>query len=159
MILNSLVKRLIVFDDNRVSVFEGTYDEFLRRVGWKSEGNVTVEKPALSERGCGIDRKEARRLKAGIITARGRVLGALQKNIETAESEIVGLEKLMERDTAGLVKASEKGEWQAIAALSKSLHEARERIDVLFAELETFTSEYVDQAKSFEEQLAPYIQY
>jgi ATP-binding cassette subfamily F protein 3 len=158
MVLNSLVNRLIVFDDNRVSVFEGTYDEFLRRVGWKSEADAAGEKTFSPGRSPGMDRKEARRLKAEIITARGRVLGALQKNIEAAESEIVGLEKLIERDTAALVKASEQGEWQETAALSKSVHEARARIDTLFAELETLTSEHIDQAKSFEEQLAPYSQ-
>jgi ATP-binding cassette, subfamily F, member 3 len=158
MILNSLVNRLIVFDDGRVSVFEGTYDEFLRRVGWKSEAAAAAEKPVSPARGCGTDRKEARRLKAEIITARGRVLGALQKNIDAAESEIVGLEMLIERDTAALLKASEKGEWQAIASLSKSVHEARQRIDALFAELETLTAEHIDQVKSFEEQLAPYSQ-
>jgi ATP-binding cassette subfamily F protein 3 len=155
MILNSLINRLIVFDDNKVSVFEGTYDDFLRRVGWKSEATEAAGRPPSPQKKNNIDRKELRRLKAEIITTRGRILGALLKNIKAAESEIVDLEKLIERENAALLKASKKGDWPAVAVFSKSVHEARQRVDHLFAELETLTAEHVDQAKSFEEQLVP----
>jgi ATP-binding cassette subfamily F protein 3 len=154
MILNSLVNRLVVFDDNRMTVFEGTYEDFLQRIGWKSELADVRHVRANSERTRVVDRKEARRLKAELITERGKVLGALQEDIGAAEAEIVALEKRIETDTAALVRASEKNDWQPIAALSKSVHEARERIEVLFSELETLTSEHVAQAKLFEERLA-----
>jgi len=39
MILHSVATRLIVFDDGKVTLFEGTYQDFLDRVGWKSESN------------------------------------------------------------------------------------------------------------------------
>ncbi len=154
MILNSLVNRLVVFDENRVNVFEGTYEDFLQRVGWKTESADARNVPANGERTVVVDRKELRRLKAELITERGKVLGALQRDIRAAEAEIVTLEKRIETDTAALVKASEKNDWQPIAVLSKSVHEARERIEVLFSELETLTSEHVAQAKLFEERLS-----
>jgi ATP-binding cassette subfamily F protein 3 len=37
MILHRIANRLIVFDRNTVSVFEGTYQDFLDRVGWEEE--------------------------------------------------------------------------------------------------------------------------
>ncbi len=37
MILHRIANRLIVFDRNTVSVFEGTYQDFLERVGWEEE--------------------------------------------------------------------------------------------------------------------------
>lgn len=36
-LLRAMATRLVVFDGDRVSVFDGTYDEFLERVGWQSE--------------------------------------------------------------------------------------------------------------------------
>ena len=33
--LKEIANKLIVFDDNKVSVFEGTYKDFLKKVGWK----------------------------------------------------------------------------------------------------------------------------
>ena len=38
MILHAVATRLIVFDDDSVKVFEGTYQDFLDREGWKDEG-------------------------------------------------------------------------------------------------------------------------
>ena len=35
--LNEVANKLIVFDDNKVSVFDGTYDDFLNKVGWIDE--------------------------------------------------------------------------------------------------------------------------
>ena len=37
MFLHALAERLIVFQDDGVSVFEGSYERFLERVGWKGE--------------------------------------------------------------------------------------------------------------------------
>jgi ABC-type Mn2+/Zn2+ transport system ATPase subunit len=37
MFLHALAERLIVFQDEGVSVFEGSYERFLERVGWKGE--------------------------------------------------------------------------------------------------------------------------
>jgi ATP-binding cassette, subfamily F, member 3 len=41
-LLRALATRLVVFDGDRTFVFDGTYDEFLERVGW-------VEEAALSK--------------------------------------------------------------------------------------------------------------
>ena len=35
--LREVANKLIVFDDNRVSVFDGTYNDFLEKVGWTDE--------------------------------------------------------------------------------------------------------------------------
>jgi ATP-binding cassette subfamily F protein 3 len=157
-VLHSLATRLIVFDDDKVSVFEGTYEDFLSRVGWKSEAGEPAGEPSEPRRPAVADRKEARRLKAGLITERGKVLNGLQKEIEAAENEIMELEETIERDTAALVKASEKGEWQPVADLSKSTHDAKQRIDALFTELERLTSEHVTQSRNFEERLRELLQ-
>ena len=35
--LNEVANKLIVFDDNKVSLFDGTYNDFLNKVGWIDE--------------------------------------------------------------------------------------------------------------------------
>jgi ATP-binding cassette, subfamily F, member 3 len=157
-ILKSLATRLVVFDDDKVFVFEGTYEDFLSRVGWKSEELDAANTAGEPKRSVAVDRKEARRLKAELITERGRVLNALQRDIEAAENEIMELEKRIEKATAALIKASENGDWQPIAELSKSTHEDRQRIEELFSELETFTAEHMAQSKLFEERLSVFAQ-
>ena len=35
--LREVANKLVIFDDNKVTVFEGSYDDFLSKVGWKDE--------------------------------------------------------------------------------------------------------------------------
>ena len=35
--LREVANKLIIFDDNKVSMFEGTYEDFLTKVGWQDE--------------------------------------------------------------------------------------------------------------------------
>ena len=36
--INSRVaNKLIIFDDNKVSMFDGNYDDFLNKIGWKDQ--------------------------------------------------------------------------------------------------------------------------
>ncbi len=37
MVLHAVARKLIVFDAGEVKVFDGTYQDFLERVGWKNE--------------------------------------------------------------------------------------------------------------------------
>lgn len=154
MILKSLVNRLIVFDDDKVTVFEGTYEDFLGRVGWKSEEPVDGRLADTPERSRGGDRKESRRLKAALVNERSKALGGLQRRIQEVEEAIITLEHGVERDTSELVSASEKGEWQSISSLSKAIHDSKQEIERLFSELEELTDEHSGRSREFEERLA-----
>ncbi len=154
MILRAVATRLIVFDRGTVRLFEGTYHDFLDRVGWSDEESgretgsdchQTGQKPA--------SRKDLRRLRAEIVTDRSRVIGGLQRRITEVEDEIMQLERDITRDTEELLKASGKGDWQRSGALSKSIHEARERIETLFNDLETLTEAHEREARHFDERL------
>jgi len=154
MILNSLVNRLIIFDDDKVTIFEGMYEDFLSRVGWKSEAAETALSEGGNERGKGIDRKEAKRMKAELVNERSKALGKLRNKIQKAEESIITLEKAIERDTEELVRAAEKGDWQSIQRLSKGIHDAKEQIERLFGELEVLTELHSGRTKEFEQRLA-----
>ncbi len=67
MILNAVATKLIVYDNDTVSVFDGTYQEFLERVGWNDEGGVRVKKSKKQDADTGAgggSRKQARRERA-----------------------------------------------------------------------------------------------
>lgn len=152
MILHAVATRLIVFDDDRVKVFEGTYQDFLERSGWKDEGEASVRnRQNTIKKGNGTNRKDLRRIKAELINDRSRILAPLQSRISEVEETIMRLEQDMNHDTQALVKSSVKGDGESIRRLSVSIHETREKIDILFDELETLTSELDEKSMEFEE--------
>jgi len=68
MMLHALATRLIVFDDGKVTLFEGTYQDFLDRVGWKNENNsdaprVKKNKPRVKS----VNKKQLRRERAAML--------------------------------------------------------------------------------------------
>lgn len=155
MILHALSTRLIVFDNDRVKVFEGTYHDFLERDGWKDESAVAaLARQDTEKKGDGTDRKELRRMKAELIDRRSRILVPLTAKISEVEEEITQLEQGMTQETKALVDASVKGDGESIKRLSKSIHASRGKIDTLFDELETLTNELDVQSREFEERLA-----
>jgi len=154
MVLHAVATRLIVFDGGEVRVFEGTYEDFLGRVGWSDEGPVAQESGRIDlAKGKGLTKKELRRLRAEIVTNRSRILNPLQKRISEIEDLISGFEKRMDMDNQALLTASTKGDGRAIRELSKAVHETKEHIDSLFVELEEKTTEHDEKAKEFESSL------
>ncbi|MGO9612931.1 MAG: ABC-F family ATP-binding cassette domain-containing protein [Dissulfurispiraceae bacterium] len=154
MILNAIATRLIVFDEGKVAVFEGTYQDFLDRIGWKDEAEATIRDGLDMEgRNRSPKKKDIRRLRAEVIDQRSRILGSLQHRITEVEDTIMHLEQEIERDTQSLLRASERGEWQEATTLSKAMHAGKRKVDDLFGELEILTSQHLAKAREFEEDL------
>ena len=154
LILEAVATKLIVYDNDTVSVFEGTYLDFLERVGWSDEGGVRVKK--RKEAGRGQEREPEGREKScerGIISDKSKVLGSLKKKIAALEEEITKLEFDVEQDTQRLLEVTVKGEALAIKQLSQAIRDNKARIDARFAELETVTTEHDEKAKEFDQQL------
>lgn len=151
MILHAIANRLVVFDNGEVSVFEGTYQDFLQRVGWKDEAEVI---PKNSYDNKGLNKKDLRRIRADIINERSRTIVPMQKRISEIEELIVSLEKEIEDSTSNLLKASEKGDWQACLHFSQSINNSKEQIENLFEELATLTEKLDIKSRDFEKRLA-----
>ncbi len=152
-ILHAVATRLVIFDEGTVRVFEGSYQDFLNRVGWSNErleapGNQRPQAEARS-----ASRKDLRRKRAAVIAERSRTLGVLLKQIAAVEKEIMVLERRVEEETSALLQASERGDALLIERHSKSIHQSQERIDGLFTELESLTEEHDERARLFEQQL------
>jgi ATP-binding cassette subfamily F protein 3 len=154
MILHATATRLVVFDDGGAGVFEGTYQDFLDRVGWKDED---LSKDPNSKENNGqnksLTKKDIRRIRAELITARSRILGTLKVRIKDLEDTIIQIEELIEQDTRKLLDASAKGDGKSIKMLAKSLHNSNRKIDSLFEELAALNAELDARAREFEERL------
>jgi len=153
LILEALATKLIVYDNDTVSVFEGTYLDFLDRVGWSDEGGVRIKKGKKQDADRNGNRKDAKKARTGIVADKSKVLGALKKKIATLEEEITKLEFDVEQDTQRLLEVTVKGEALAIKRLSQAMRDDKARIEKLFNELETVTNEHDAKAQEFDRQL------
>ncbi len=153
LILEALATKLIVYDNDRVSVFEGTYLDFLERVGWSDEGGVRVKKGKKPEALKNGSRKDSKKMRATIVSDKSKILSSLKTRITTIEEEITKLEQAVERETQELLEASVKGKALEIKNLSHSVNETKARIEKLFTELESATTEHDAKAREFDQQL------
>jgi ATP-binding cassette subfamily F protein 3 len=154
MILRAVATRLIVFDNGKAELFEGTYEDFLDRVGWKDEDtdNVYSLQGTDGQRNA-VSKKTIRRLRAEIISSRSRILGPLQDRITEIENAIMRLEQESEQTTNSLLEASVKGDGESIKRLSQSIRAPKESIDALFVELERLTGEFDARSREFDGRL------
>jgi len=154
MMLHALATRLIVFDDGKVTLFEGTYQDFLDRIGWKSENEYGAPRAKKNgARNNSVNKKQLRRERAELLNKKSKTMSGLQKSMEEAEKEIIGLEEKIEHYNSGIREASIKGDAENIKMLTKKLNESKSRLDPLFKKLDLLRVEIEDRTKEFEEEL------
>ncbi len=148
MYLNALVNRLIVFDKGKITVFEGSYKDFLEEVGWENEdlkdGNETS---AVNSK------KAIRKARAGINEEKSKILKPLSKKIKEIESAINDMETEINNDNQLLIEASVKSDGNTIGELSKKIHHIKSEIDKLYEELFQVTEEFEKESEKFFEDL------
>jgi ATP-binding cassette subfamily F protein 3 len=156
MVLRAIATKLVVFDNGSVSVFDGTYQDFLERVGWADEGGPAVKKPRKAARVPDMppaqqqNRRDVRKLRADITAERSRAVGGLKTRIAKIEEDIIRLEEQVKRDTQALVQAATDGRALAIRDLTRAVREGKARIDGLFAELEAVSAEHDAKSREFD---------
>jgi ATP-binding cassette subfamily F protein 3 len=153
MMLHALATRLIVFDDGKVTLFEGTYQDFLDRVGWNSENESGAPRAKKNSRNNSVNKKQLRRERAELLNKKSKTMGGLQKSIDEAEKEVLRLEEKIERQNQEIREASLKGEGEVIKILTKKLLESKSGLDAVFAKLDLLRSEIEGKTKEFEEEL------
>lgn len=156
MILHAIAERLVVFDDNKVTVFEGSYQDFLDRVGWRdesaAESSAASAKTSREEKGS--NRKDLRKARADVITRKSKALSPMQARMTELEQTIMKLEKKVEDDTKALQDATFHGRVLDIQNLSKDINHSQRRIEPLFEELVSLTREFEKKSREFEEELS-----
>jgi ATP-binding cassette subfamily F protein 3 len=129
LILRRLAKKFVIFHHDKCEEFNGSYDEFLEKIGWEEEIVVEKKKEKLSS-------KDYKHLRSEMIKERSRATKSLKNNIEKNENEIIESEGLVEQANDLIIKASQVDDGEAIVKYSKQLSFNQNKIEELFLELE-----------------------
>ncbi len=153
LFLHSIARRLVVFQQGRVSVFEGTYQDFLERQGWENEeqpGGATEDKRNNSGR---LSKKDLRKRRSAIVAERSKLLVPVKRDIALVETDIEELEQQLEDLNQELVQASCNCEADRIASLSQALKTCQQQIDNQYRRLETLYQQQETIQMEFEDRL------
>ncbi len=153
MFLHSLSNRFIVFQGGEVTLFEGTYQDFLDKVGWEEEEAPRSKAPESKREGASLNKKDLRKLRSDILSRKARELKPLEKKLAEVEQLIDEKEGELSRMNEELVQASAQGESSKITELSKAVHLLQSEIDTLFEEFEELTEKTESLNELFDKEL------
>ncbi|PLX66425.1 MAG: ABC transporter ATP-binding protein [Denitrovibrio sp.] len=148
LFLRTFAERLIVYREGGFEIFEGTYDEFLEKVGWGDEEETEVSTPTNS-----MNRKELRKLRADINAEKNKILKPLEDKTKKLEKDLEVTEIKIDDLNNMLVEASNKGDSEAIAKLSKELDAMKAFAEKGLEQLLEATEELENKTASYEEKL------
>ena len=135
MLLHRLADALIIFHKGGAEYFDGTYADFLEKIGWEEEeGNVKPKKKKPK-----IDYKERKKLRKAVTKERNEERKPYTKEIKECEDQIEKLEAEMAVKNEALTEASNKRDNDAIMEMSKEVGLVQQKIDALFERLEIAT--------------------
>jgi len=132
MFLHSLANRLVVFKNNAVEVFDGTYQEFLDKEGWEEENDFVEKKTKTSA----LSKKEIRQKKSEIIKQKSKEMKPVKQKIAKLEKDIETNEELLTSINEGLLNASNNQDGRKIQSLAKELAKLENLNELLFEDLE-----------------------
>ncbi len=128
-LLRATCDRLIVFSSAGATYFDGTYDEFLEKIGWEDE--EPVSKPKKPK----VNKQELKKLRSALVLEKSKTLSPIRKEIEGIEAQIVKLEDMLETTKSALVEATNKIDNSKVMELSKSVSKYEKDIEAKFEEL------------------------
>ena len=134
MLLRRLADALIIFHKGGAEYFEGTYDEFLEKIGWEEEEGAKPKKKKSK-----INHKERKKLRKAVTQKRNEERKLYTKEIKFCEEQIGILETDMSVKNKALTNASSSGDNDLIMELSKEVGLVQQEIDALFERLEVAT--------------------
>ena len=144
--LKEVANKLIIFQKDCVDFFDGSYNEFLEKIGWEDEVSIDLKKKKKSF-------KDIKRLKAELISEKSKVLKPLQTEINDLEEMIIENERLIEIKNKSLISASEKQDGNLINNLSKEVYDLEKVVNSMFNALELKSYEMEKSQKSFDQRI------
>jgi ATP-binding cassette subfamily F protein 3 len=156
MFLHALARRLIIFQNDRIEVFDGRYQRFLDQGGWQDE-NMTAGRYRQGNPNTSVaakrTKKESRRQRSEIISERSRILKPLQERIIKVEIQMEKEEAELGRLNLSMQQAAQDQDGSRITEISQALHASQQTIDRLFAELDDLTRDLDARNDEFEARL------
>ncbi len=139
MFLHALAQRLVVFHNDRVEVFEGTYQDFLGKGGWGDDPAIQTtlqagpdaDAPELRP-----SKKKLRQLRSTIISESARSRKPVEVEIEKIEKGLEAEESRLQQFNEEMIEASQGKDGGRIASLSQSIHRCQNTIDESYSKLD-----------------------
>ncbi|MBI4845144.1 MAG: ATP-binding cassette domain-containing protein [Candidatus Omnitrophica bacterium] len=155
LFLERIAEKLLVFEEKGVRYFDGTYQDFLSKVGWEDEaGNLKAAPERETCENPKIGRQNHRRLVAELRQEQFRVLNPFERAIEEIEKIISDLEAEIRKVNEELVAASYRSDSGAIAELSRRIKNLPLQIDEHYIRLDKVFLEYESRREEFKHKLA-----
>jgi ATP-binding cassette subfamily F protein 3 len=156
MFLHALAQRLIIFQNDRLEVFDGSYQRFLDKGGWRDETMSAVnqrQQNLNTKASPKLTKKDLRRQRSEIISERSRIVKPLQKRIIKVENQMENEEAELARLNLSMQQAAQDQDGARITEISQALHSCQQTIDRLFDELEELTRDLETRKAEFETRL------
>lgn len=154
MFLHALAERLIVFQNDGVSVFEGGYQDFLDRCGWQGEDIPIPDSNTIPKEEQKPSKKDLRRARSEIMNERARIIKPIELRMNQIEERITVLEKENTDILADISHATKAQDGKAISRLSQELDRREQEIELLFDELERLHGNIESHRLYFDERLS-----
>ena len=153
MFLHTLANRFIVFQKSGIMIFEGTYADFLERVGWEEEKGDEFTGSEDGKRETLYNKKDLRKLRSDIIIRRSKEIKPIEDMIAEIEGLISEKEESLKTKNTEIIKVSEEGKSREIEMLSKEIHSLKKEIDGLFEKYESLNISLDEKRIYFESEL------
>jgi len=149
MLLHRLADALIIFHKGGAEYFDGSYAEFLEKIGWEEEEGNTKPKKKKPK----IDYKERKKLRKALTKERNEARKPYTTEIKVCEEKIEKIEAQMDERNEVLKKASTAGNNETIMALSKEIGLLQQEVDILFERLEVASEKDDEIVETYEAKL------
>jgi len=148
-LLRRVCDSLIVFAKEGAEYFDGSYDDFLDKIGWEEEEDTKKTKEAPKS-----NHKENKKLRAELVRERNKLTSPLKKKVDKLEEKIMELENTLSRKHEELIEASNAGDSATLMELSKTVSEMENQVETLFEELELKQTALDDIIREYDEKIS-----
>ena len=147
-LLRAVCHRLIIFSKNSASYFDGTYDEFLNKIGWE-EDETQKEIKVVNK----VNTKENKKLRSSLISKRNKETSQLKKEVLKSENTIMKIEDELKTLQDELIKASNINDNSKVIELSSIIRKKENDVEEEFLKLEESQTLVDEIYENYEEQL------
>jgi len=150
MLLRRLADALIIFHQGGAEYFDGSYDDFLTKIGWEEEEGVVKPKKTKPK----LDKKERKRRRTAIIEEKAKEAKASRTEIKLCEKRLEELEVIEEAHNKALESASNSADNAGMIEHSKAVAQTQAEIEELFERVEIATEALEEINQKYELKLA-----
>jgi len=147
-LLRRVCDRLIIFAKDGAEYFDGSYDDFLEKIGWEDEEQEQKVKETPK-----ANQKQNKKLRAEMVRERNKKTSSLKKKVQKLEDSIIQLEERLETHHKELIEVSNSGESSKLMELSKLVSDEETSVEEMFEELELAQNELDEINKSYDDKI------